>query len=47
MLANSTKKTWGGHWFSQGSFFVATFVAGAGKYSKYRHKLYMQNVSTS
>tara|TARA_B100000508_G_scaffold17413_1_gene11759 strand:+ start:2131 stop:2244 length:114 start_codon:yes stop_codon:yes gene_type:complete len=22
------KKTWGGQWFSQSSFFVATFVTG-------------------
>lgn len=26
-LYTAPKKTWGGHWFPQGAFFVATFDA--------------------
>jgi hypothetical protein len=28
MHITALKKTWGGQWFPQGSFFVATFVTG-------------------
>lgn len=28
LCPTAPKKTWGGRWFPQGSFFVATFVAG-------------------